>query len=89
MILTSLIYPYLKNFYPFYFNPLKLFIFLSFYLLLCLYGSQLPVFLLRRVPFGHLGFFNFVFFELEEDDLELDLELEDFDFNFEDFFEEL
>ena len=42
----------------------------------------MPVFLLRRVPFGHLGFLDFVFFELEEDfdeDLELDFDfLEDF-----------
>jgi hypothetical protein len=52
------------------------------------YGSQLPVFLLRRVPFGHLGFLDFVFFELDdEDELEdLDLDL-DFDLDF-DFLEE-
>ena len=45
----------------------------------------MPVFLLRRVPFGHLGFLDFVFLEeddeddLEEDFLELDLELDFFE----------
>ena len=42
------------------------------------YGSQLPVFLLRLVPFGHLGFLE----EVEDDDDE------DFDFDF-DFVEDL
>jgi hypothetical protein len=34
--------------------------------------------LLRRVPFGHLGFLDFVFLELEEDKLDEDFDLEDF-----------
>ena len=78
----------LLSFYSFYFNPFlsfKVFCFL-FYFLLCVYGSQFPVFLLRRVPFGHLGFLLFVFLELEDELEDLD---DDFDFLLDgDFFEE-
>ena len=76
----------LLSFYSFYFNPFicfKVFCFL-FYFLLCVYGSQFPVFLLRRVPFGHLGFLDFVFLELDDEE-----ELDDFDLDVDlDFFEE-
>jgi hypothetical protein len=58
---------FLVLFSLFYLPPLgPFFPFITF-----VYGSQLPVFLLRRVPFGHLGFLEEDFDEEFEEDLDL------------------